>query len=224
MRPGLTGNANTAVGNESLFTLTTGYSNSAFGHMALRQNTTGFNNTAIGKESMYNNGNGTWNTAVGYQSLRSATSPGYNTALGGQALYSIATGSGNTAVGHTALYSANFAASNNTALGYRAGAGIESGWGNVMIGYDVQPTSSGANHELNIGNWIYGRDGNIGIGTNNPLFRFEIDSGVADTSGMRFTRLNSNSPLTSNGIVSIGVNGSGEVVAVSPISNIAVYL
>ena len=64
---------------------------------------------------------------------------------------------------------------------------------------------------------------NVGIGTANPQKRLEIDSGINDTSGLRFTRLNNTSPLTSSGIVTIGVNASWDVVGISPVSNIAVY-
>lgn len=50
-----------------------------------------------------------------------------------------------------------------------------------------------------------------------------IDSGVDDDSGLRLSRLDVNTPLTSNGVLALGINGSGKVLPISPISNIAVY-
>lgn len=46
-----------------------------------------------------------------------------------------------------------------------AGSGITTGQSNILIGYGVQAASSTASNQLNIGNWIYGSGGNIGIGT-----------------------------------------------------------
>ena len=54
-RPQQSGNANSAFGNESLFTLTSGYSNTAIGYRSLRLTAAGFNNSAIGQEALYNN-------------------------------------------------------------------------------------------------------------------------------------------------------------------------
>ncbi len=219
----LTGNADTGFGHESLYTLTTGYSNSAFGHQALRMLTTGYNNSAFWKESLYNNNDGTWNSAFGYQALRTGTSPDYTVAVGGQSLYSATTSQRNTAVGYRSLYGAT-TGNNNVALGSDAGSGVTTGSNNILIGDSVQVATWSLSDQLNIWNWIYGSGGNIGVWTSSPTAKFEIDSGLSDISWLKFSQLNSSSPLTSNGIVAIGVNGSGDVVAVSPISNIAVYV
>ena len=43
----------------------------------------------------------------------------------------------------------------------------------------MQPNiSNTGSHQLNIGNWIYGSGGNIGIGATNPYAKFEIQSNV----------------------------------------------
>ena len=204
VRIGVTGSANTGYGNESLFTLTSGYSNSAFGHQALRQSTAGFNNSAFGKEAMYNDGDGTWNTAMGYLALRQGTSSDYNVAIGGGALFTLGTGSGNVAVGANSLYNLAATASNNTALGYLAGSGITSGWNNIAIGFNAQVPSGTASNQLNIGNWIYGSGGNIGIGTGASAAltsRLNVDGGTANVSGLRLNRLSSTSPAFTGNVI-----------------------
>lgn len=46
-------------------------------------------------------------------------------------------------------------------------------------------------------------NGNVGIGTQNPQSRLEVDSGMPDISGLRLTRLNNYSPITNTGILAI---------------------
>lgn len=64
--------------------------------------------------------------------------------------------------------------------------------------------------------------GNFGIGTITPNAKLEVSSGVANTSGVRFTDLNSSSP-TSVG-QAIGINATGDIVTVAagstPISSL----
>src|SRR6266513_3873444 len=59
-------NANTAEGEDALFSLTTGLGNTALGFHALLSNTTGSNNTASGAITLVNNTTGGENTATGY--------------------------------------------------------------------------------------------------------------------------------------------------------------
>lgn len=70
---------------------------------------------------------------------------------------------------------------------------------------------------------IYDDGVNVGVGTNNPNWKFEINSGIPDVSGLRFTQLNLATPIFVGGTKSLGINASGEVVAMTPLSNIAVY-
>ena len=63
----------------------------------------------------------------------------------------------------SSLYSNN-TGYNNTALGYLAGSNLTSGDTNIFIGYNTQPNiGNTASNQINIGNVIYGYNGNIGI-------------------------------------------------------------
>ncbi|MCQ4138766.1 MULTISPECIES: hypothetical protein [unclassified Chryseobacterium] len=183
---------NSAFGYKALSSNTTGYSNTALGNLALTKNTTGLGNTAVGTDAMKENTIGTDNVAVGQASLRSNTSGIDNVAIGNGALLSSNSANYNTAIGFSALkdaknskntamgYSAlGFTTSgqNNIAIGYNAGvvgtnvAGssfdintISTGSNNIVIGIDAGVADGTASNQLNIGNWIYGTNGNIAIG------------------------------------------------------------
>ena len=63
----------------------------------------------------------------------------------------------------------------NIGLGYLAGSSVTSGNNNIFIGNNVQPNiSTTASNQLSIGNWIYGNNGNIGIGIANPGAKLEV--------------------------------------------------
>ena len=55
------------------------------------------------------------------------------------------------------------------------------------------------------------KTGNIGIGTSSPAAKLEINSGTANTSGLKFTNLNNGSPTTSSTAL-LGVDAAGNVV------------
>ena len=76
------GDANTAIGYESLRDLTTGGYNVAMGMHALRVNSVGNSNIGLGYQSLTNNETGSNNVAVGNQSLFSNTTGNYNTIIG----------------------------------------------------------------------------------------------------------------------------------------------
>jgi hypothetical protein len=61
---------------------------------------------------------------------------------------------------------------------------------------------------------IDGATNNVGIGTNTPSAKLELNSGIANTSGLKFTNLNSASPSTSNSST-LGVDNNGNVVVQS---------
>lgn len=53
--------------------------------------------------------------------------------------------------------------------------------------------------------------GSIGVGTVTPSSKVEINSGTANTSGLKFSNMNATTPITT-GAAPLGVNASGEVV------------
>ncbi len=73
--------------------------------------------------------------------------------------------SSNVALGMNA-FGANVTSPNNVVIGNLAGSILTAGaGGNILIGNGVNTTSNTSSNELNIGNWIFGNAGNIGIGT-----------------------------------------------------------
>ena len=137
---GVSGNShsnNTAVGYQSLYSITTGSSNVAIGANALTEATTGGSNIAIGKNALNYNESGSFNVAVGRQSMLGASGQSHsnNNAIGYQSLYSIATGGHNNVIG----YQSGFALTNgwrNNLIGYRSGYNITSGENNTALGHN----------------------------------------------------------------------------------------
>jgi hypothetical protein len=182
-----TGMANVAIGNQSMASNTSGGANVAMGNSSLKNTTTGINNTVVGNAAMEVNVTGKFNTSVGNHSLFASS------------------GDGNTALGY--LAGANLlSGSNNVFVGYNiGGAGdLSSGSNNILIGYAAQPNvSTTGSNQLNIGNWIYGNNGKIGIGsgTQNPTARLHINA----ADGVRFQNLPS---------------GTGNVVVIDAAGNL----
>jgi hypothetical protein len=146
----LSGQYNTAVGNDALLGLVTtidSSNNTAFGYKAL-SGSDGFfhSNTAIGSKAL-SGGGGVYNTAIGFETLlntatNSARTLGIeNTAVGYQALKNNTTGSYNTAVGSGALIN-NTTGSYNIAIGYGAGPTIDNLYNTVAIGYGATVNAS----------------------------------------------------------------------------------
>jgi hypothetical protein len=139
----ITGNFNTAVGSQALFSTTSGAGSTAIGTDALFHNTTG-SGVAVGGSSLYNNTTGTGNTAIGPYALSSNTTADWNTAIGQQALLNNTTGTFNTASGTTALES-NSTGNNNTADGFFALGYNNTGSNNTALGYNAGPDSNSTN-------------------------------------------------------------------------------
>lgn len=180
----LTSKGNTAFGVGSFVNASTGGYNTAIGTNSLRGNISGFNNTGLGTNSLMNNIAGSQNTGIGANALGLAKG-NLNTSIGSHALYGDSNGDNNTAIGGYSLRGVQANASNNTAIGAQSFLFLRTGTNNIAIGYNtasieltnasnsiyiganVQPTNSSPINELNIGNWIYGKNGTIGIGTSN---------------------------------------------------------
>ncbi|WP_431608606.1 hypothetical protein [Chryseobacterium sp. 'Rf worker isolate 10'] len=180
-----TGKANTSVGLGSLINNTTGVANTAIGSNSGRAITTGGSNTAIGSNAMINGMAGNSNTALGSNSLNGFGTMTENTALGSAALarYNAVTtdnvaantavgagsmanlmnGINNVSVGKRAMQSMSNG-TNNIAIGTHTADNLSQGQNNIFIGSTVKATSTFVDNELNIGNWIIGTNGTIGIG------------------------------------------------------------
>jgi hypothetical protein len=78
MADGVTGSKGTAVGWNSLFSLTGGLGNSAVGAESLKTNGNGHYNSALGTESLYYNTTGSYNIGVGYQAGKLTEAAGAN--------------------------------------------------------------------------------------------------------------------------------------------------
>jgi hypothetical protein len=126
-------NANTAEGEDALFSLTSGIQNTALGSRALYSDTTGDNNTAVGRDALLINTTGTYNTATGVAALASNTTGNSNTAIGLNAMVANTTGHENTATGDAALAS-NTTGIDNTATGVQALGYMTAGDGNTATG------------------------------------------------------------------------------------------
>jgi len=137
----MTGNSNTGVGVQALFSNTTGQSNTASGRYALFSNTTGSFNTASGTNALFSNTIGFYNTASGGEALFSNTTGIANTASGTNALHKNTTGSANTACGDSALYS-NTSGYANTASGESAFYSNTTGFHNTALGYNAGDTDN----------------------------------------------------------------------------------
>lgn len=188
-----TGTSNVAIGNGALNANTTGGQNTAIGLNALAS----LNNLNAAAGSV----------AVGLSSFKFTTTGIRNVGLGQQAGFSNVTGSQNTAIGHQAgngvsgnSYDNNVflgyqsgnvitTGSNNTLLGTFTSDSITTGSNNIAIGYNVDLPSNTTSNQMTIGNLIFGTGidgvntgistGNIGIGLNNPAYRFDVAASVA---------------------------------------------
>ncbi len=175
------GNKNIAVGDKVLFNNTTGFYNVSMGNSSLYNNTTGSANTAVWVTTLKSNTTGTNNAAFGSYSLRNNTVGSFNSAIGSQALLFNESGNNNVANGKNALLR-NISGSDNIALWREAGDDITTWSKNIMIGFNTNPTSATASKQLNIWNWIFGINGNIGIGTDAPTAKLSV-AGTANKPG-----------------------------------------
>ena len=137
-----TGDDNTAIGSQALFSNATGASNTATGSHALLNNTTGNSNTGNGLSALDYNTTGIFNTANGVGALLFNTIGNLNTANGADALLFNRTGNNNTASGISALAN-NTTGNNNIALGALAGTNLTTGSNNIYIDSRGRSTESG---------------------------------------------------------------------------------
>lgn len=204
--------ANTSFGLDALVNFVTtpssnnGALNAAFGYYSLNANSTGSHNSAFGSRTLWTN-----------------TTGSYNVAVGNQALQNNRTGNGNTGVGQNCFQNLE-SGSYNVAIGSGANSIATSGSFNVAIGYATELPDTNGSYQLNIGNTIFGIEmqgalsnpaGKIGINTISPGNSLEVNSKLANASGLRFSNLASTSTgsaATTTSAQCLTVNASGDVI------------
>jgi Chaperone of endosialidase len=199
------GDANTAVGYQTLYSNTTGIGNAALGWWSLHFNTTGDDNTAIGAAALAYNTTGYDNTATGEEALEANTTGFDNTATGDVALTFNTTGIRNTAMGVGAL-GFNTNGSENTGLGTGALNFNTTGTGNTAVGDSALSANSSGSGNIALGQLA----GSATTGSNN----IDIgNDGVADESGViRIGTRRTHSKTFIQGISKVTVSGGVAVV------------
>jgi trimeric autotransporter adhesin len=175
------GSFNVAFGEDAMASNSGGDINAAFGHQALRDNTEGTYNTAVGAGALKLNITGIQNTAVGANALWDSTFWSNNVAFWEYTMRQFKSGSNNTAIGQNALWNLH-AGSYNISLGNNND--LLNGTGNISIGNNISMTDGSVN-QLNIGNWIYGTGGNIGIWQSSGLNDKLTVAGTWSFQGLR---------------------------------------
>jgi Chaperone of endosialidase len=173
--------ANTAEGENALFSLSTGLYNTAIGFFSLEGVQTGSFNTGVGAGALFAN-TGDQNTATGAGALLNNTIGDNNTANGESVLFKNSTGSANTAVGSEALLN-NVTGSFNTADGGSALFSNSSGSRNTAMGLNALSSNTTGHDNIAVGfgaglNVITAHDticiGNSGTDVNNTCFIGQI--------------------------------------------------
>lgn len=167
------------------------------------QNSSAYNSVALGSLAMQKANSSGNNIAVGFQSMFNNESGGHNVGIGTGTLVSNIAGNNNVAIGSLAGYKAT--GSSNVFLGFQSGY-AEQGSNKLIIANDANRSA------LLFGDFQTGR---IGFNTQELTSTVNINSDASNTSGLRFLKLNSQSPAqTSNGKV-LTLSPSGEVILTS---------
>jgi len=176
---------NIGIGKDTLKSTTTGVSNTVLGYISGDAITSGESNTLIGTETGTNITTGSFNVGVGQNSLQNNLIGNQNVALGNNAGQQL-TGNRNTIIGSFESLQTP------TIIG---------GANNIAIGYNVPLSGTNVSNELNIGNWIYGRNGNIAIGTNLiPTEKLDVNGKVKSSEG-----------FITNATKPIGINANNNI-------------
>ncbi len=161
----ISGDANSALGFQSLTSLTSGYDNTGVGYYALRLNTTGYENTAIGSTALNSNTTGIKNVGIGFQTLYTNSTGTANVAVGNESLYNN-DGSNNIAIGKNASFIGTFvdetiaigtdalfgnSADGNMGIGFNAGRSNLTGTRITAIGHGAMENNSTGNDNIGIG-------------------------------------------------------------------------
>jgi hypothetical protein len=207
-----TGVGVTAIGTEALFT-NTGAAQTAVGYQAGYNLTTSDSNTVMGWKAMFTNTNGSSNVAIGRGALYTTDGGQYNVGIGREALYSNTTASSNTAVGYQSAYYNTGA--QNTYIGANAGSAQTSGTKNTFVGYN-----SGTNNSVSASsnNTAIGYQAGFALSTGTDNTVLGLGAGYAGfgnnlTTGSNNIIIGASSPSISSTtyeiIIGSGVNGRG---------------
>lgn len=211
---GLTGssiNSSSFLGSTNQEDLTFKVNNLESGRISIFQLSSafGYNSTAGYKSAIFGNeilDSGVESIAIGYnarskyRSVSVGTESNKNLNVGTESVaigFSSNSNYRSVAIGNSALANNN----NSIAIGYNASA---TGSNAIAIG---QGSSASQNNSLILGN---GND--VGIGTSTPNNRLEINSGVANNSGLTFTNL-TNTTVSTQNAKPLGIDATGKVVS-----------
>jgi hypothetical protein len=213
---------NTFIGRDAGYNTTNGNFNVFIGASAGNKNIAGVQNVAVGVNALYDNTSSN-NIAIGNNASFKNTTGSNNLAIGTNALFKIDKGEYNIAIGNHALENLTYTTFDygtwNIAIGANAGFNLTEGTNNIFIGTGVQPNiCNTCGGQLNIGNWIYGRDGKIGIGygaeAKNPVRAYLVVDGARSPNFYNYGFLNSSgSTGTASGSPAVSIWASDRVVA-----------
>jgi len=190
----------TAVGTEAMWLNTTGYNGTALGYYALFSNTTGNRNNAFGEGALQANTIANDNNAMGVSALTDNTIGALNNAVGNFALEYNTTGNNNNAMGYGALLR-NTTGSDNSGQGYFSLEGNTTGNLNIGVGYKAGSSLTTGSNNIDIGNvGVAAESGKIRIGTQGT----QSAAFIAGVSGTNIT-----------GGAAVVVSSSGQLGVVS---------
>jgi len=139
------GVANTALGTQAAFTLTTGNGNTVVGNGALALDTTGSCNVAVGVCALYSTVGGEGNTALGTGAGAVMTSGDFNVLVGFCAGDVVTTGCYNIAIGANAMGTTSTTGCNNVLIGCSAGGNVTTQSNQIVIGGGNSCTTGNVN-------------------------------------------------------------------------------
>lgn len=191
----------TAIGVNSLSSITTSNNSTAVGANALAALQSGSDNTAMGSNALSGATTGSANSAFGNQSLYVNTTGAQNTAMGASSLLSNSTGSANTAVGWSSVRS-NTTGSRNVGVGISSLQNNSTGFSNVAVGSYALFRNTEKYNLVAVGDSALYNNG-FGAGPNSPIegiFPAMFNTAVGSKALYGNTTGNSNSALGRNAL------------------------
>lgn len=151
-------------------------------HGGYNQSTYGGRNSGLNATSSAQD-----NTGFGESTFRNVSTASNSTAMGVSAGFSLSTGTRDVFIGRNAGVFVT-TGSDNIYIGAQAGGSDNNAAGsfNIKIGSSTTLPSSTKSYQLNIGNWVYGNNGNITVGTASDSARKFNVTGTAAVSDTLF--------------------------------------